>query len=160
MARRTSGPVARGPVPRDRTTYAKTARQPRPFPRSRHSEGNPLACACGMRGPKPYGKQHAFLAVARGPVPRDRSREKISSARMRLLSVGQEHLLLIRSGAGSRTTDVGRSAIAGDRPPRYGARKKRGGQAPALRIIAATLLPLLDFTKRCQRTIRRRNGTR
>ena len=32
----------------------------------------------------------------------------------------------------SRTT-VGRSAIAGDRPPRYDNREKRGGQAPALR---------------------------
>ena len=35
-----------------------------------HCEGNPLACACGMRGPKPYGEV-PFFSVARGPVPRD-----------------------------------------------------------------------------------------
>ena len=43
-------------------------------------EGNPLACACGMRGPKPYGERDdvffvvraTFFFVARGPVPRDR----------------------------------------------------------------------------------------
>ena len=39
-----SWPVARGPVPRDRSTYAQTARQPKPFPsRSRHGEGQALA---------------------------------------------------------------------------------------------------------------------
>ena len=35
--------VARGPVPRDRTTCAKTERQPTPFPRPRHGEGQALA---------------------------------------------------------------------------------------------------------------------
>ena len=42
-----------------------------------HGEGNPLACACGRRGPKPYGSQRGFLrfTVARGPVPRDPSAE-------------------------------------------------------------------------------------
>ena len=44
MARKTpSGPVARGPVPRDRPTRAKNARQPKPFSRSRHGEGQALA---------------------------------------------------------------------------------------------------------------------
>ena len=33
-------------------------------------EGNPLACACGMRGPSPYVKGRRFFTVARGPVPR------------------------------------------------------------------------------------------
>ena len=27
----------------------------------RHSKGNPLACACGMRGPTPYGEGNRFL---------------------------------------------------------------------------------------------------
>ena len=35
-----------------------------------HGEGNPLACTCGMRGPKPYGEGVTFFFVARGPVPR------------------------------------------------------------------------------------------
>ena len=35
--------VARGPVPRERSTCAKTARQPRPFSRPRHGEGQALA---------------------------------------------------------------------------------------------------------------------
>ena len=41
----------------------------------RHGEGNPLACACGMRGPSPYGSRRDVLCttVARGPVPRDGS---------------------------------------------------------------------------------------
>ena len=44
MAKRApSWPVARGPVPRDRSTRAKTARQPKPFSRPRHGEGQALA---------------------------------------------------------------------------------------------------------------------
>ena len=39
-------------------------------------EGNPLACACGMRGPKPYG-EGAFFVVARGPVPRELQRHDV-----------------------------------------------------------------------------------
>ena len=37
----------------------------------RHGEGNPLACACGMRGPSPYGSQRDVLCptVARGLSP-------------------------------------------------------------------------------------------
>ena len=38
-----SGPVARGPVPRECPTCAKTARQPGPFPRPRPGEGQALA---------------------------------------------------------------------------------------------------------------------
>ncbi len=51
-------------------------------------EGNPLACACGMRGPSPYGERGFSLSVARGPVPRDRwiartmARETRSDARV------------------------------------------------------------------------------
>ena len=42
------------------------------FPSANAGEGNPLACACGMRGPKPYGEGGGFSPpVARGPVPRD-----------------------------------------------------------------------------------------
>ena len=37
-----------------------------------YGEGNPLACAYGMRGPKPYGNPGRFFIVARGPVPRER----------------------------------------------------------------------------------------
>ena len=69
--------VARGPVPRDRSNKTRNVRSPRGHGRlllrPRHGEGNPLACACGMRGPKPYGAQRGFLrfTVARGPVPCD-----------------------------------------------------------------------------------------
>ena len=36
-------------------------------------EGNPLGCACGIRGPKPYDEREVpSITVARGPVPRDR----------------------------------------------------------------------------------------
>ena len=38
-----SSTVARGPVPRDRPTYAKTERQPKPFSQPRHGEGQALA---------------------------------------------------------------------------------------------------------------------
>ena len=84
-------------------------------PRSRHGEGNPLACTYGMRGPKPYGKQRRYrITVARGPVPRDRC--------LHQSSVGQERLLLTRSGAGAPelqrwTRDRG---MARDRPSPYG----------------------------------------
>ena len=112
--------VARGPVPRDLSTFAENARSPetpdsccsdrcmardRPSPygeekasgrpqhgegqalalrgggrfstqnpsryrsagacppRSQHGAGNPLACACGMRGPKPYGKVNVYQTL-------------------------------------------------------------------------------------------------
>ena len=119
MERRTSPwPVARGPVPRDRSTCAKNARRPKPFSQPRHGEGQALALRL---------TETALQTVARGPVPRERTRENISSETLRrCLSVGQERLLLIRFGSGcSRTTDVGRS---GD----------RGGQAPALRWMKKT----------------------
>ena len=32
-------------------------------PRSLHGEGNPLGCACGIRGPKPYGERGPFFAL-------------------------------------------------------------------------------------------------
>ena len=63
-------------------------------PRSLHGAGNPLACACGMRGPAPYGEDNAqgclreartpHVTVARGPVPRDRciARGTLSHARV------------------------------------------------------------------------------
>ena len=101
--------VARGPVPRDRCLHQSSVGQERRIltragagtpelqrsaPRSRHGEGNPLACTYGMRGPKPYGKQRRYRrTVARGPVPRDRC--------LHQSSVGQERLILTRSGAGA-----------------------------------------------------------
>ena len=60
------------------------------FPRSASDgEGNPLGCAYGIRGPKPYDEV-PFFFVVRGPVPRDRwiaractmARETRSPARM------------------------------------------------------------------------------
>ena len=70
--------VARGPVPRDRwiaRTMARDRFSHRPTmkgtvfyrsagacpPRSMHGEGNPLACAGGMRGPKPCDEGAAFF---------------------------------------------------------------------------------------------------
>ena len=41
-------------------------------PRSVHGAGNPLACACGIRGPSPYGERAVLDTVARGTGPRDR----------------------------------------------------------------------------------------
>ena len=93
---------------------------------------NRSAGACPPRSFDPREKRTQTNAVfpieaRRGTGPRP------TVKRRRPLSVGQERLLLIRFGSGrSRTTDVGRSAIAGDRPPRYGNRGARGGQAPAL----------------------------
>ena len=68
--------VGRGPVPRYAAVYRELARD-RP---SRYGigtaigpsdvrEGNPLGCACGIRGPPRYDK-NAPLTVGRGPVPR------------------------------------------------------------------------------------------
>ena len=122
--------VARGPVPRDRRLHQSSVGQERLLltrsgagtpelqrwtPRSMHGEGNPLACTCGMRGPKPYEKKRRYrLTVARGPVPRDRC--------LHQSSVGQERLLLTRSGAGAPelqrwTRD---RCMARDRPSPYG----------------------------------------
>ena len=96
-------PVARGPVPRDRSTRAKTEHRPTPFPLSieawRGTGPRPTVCstffhrragACPPRSlacanamidrcmardrPSPYGEREtASSTVARGPVPRDRS---------------------------------------------------------------------------------------
>ena len=44
--------VARGPVPRERFRLRSAGAR---RSRSVHGEGNPLACTCGIRGPKPYG---------------------------------------------------------------------------------------------------------
>ena len=49
--------VARGPVPRERCENCRIHRSAGACPpRTLRGEGNPLACACGRRGPKPYGK--------------------------------------------------------------------------------------------------------
>ena len=174
MARRTpSGPVARGPVPRERTRAPETVVRDRLIPNGT------------WRG------ESLTWPVARGPVPRERTREKISSGPKgpRERAVGQECPRLIHSGAGAPELQMSAGrAITGDRPPRYGTNNgpfhrraracpspcnDRGGQAPALRARtkkargtspratynSASLLPLLDFAKRCQRTIRWRNGT-
>ncbi len=69
--RNPSGPVARGPVPRDRSTRAKNARRQRPFLVSTDGPARDR--------PSPYGEENRSWPVARGPVPRDRSRENISS---------------------------------------------------------------------------------
>ena len=73
MARRTpSGPVARGPVPREHPTRAKNARQPSLFPDRGTARDRP----------SPYGKRHVVLTVARGPVPRDRSTRAKNARRL------------------------------------------------------------------------------
>ena len=125
--------VARGPVHRERPV-GKTARsrcnrlvrgQAHPnyrhlgptdlterFGGPPHGEGNPLAGACGIRGPKPYGNPGRFFTVdpfgsgrsrttvcyrvqaRRGTGPRPTVTEPPSS-------VGQDRLILTRSGAGT-----------------------------------------------------------
>ena len=57
--------VARGPVPRERSTRAKTARRPTPFP-------VPIEARRGT-GPRPTINGTLFI-VARGTGPRDRHR--------------------------------------------------------------------------------------
>ena len=66
-------------------------------------EGNPLACACGMRGPTPYDEGDPFFTVARGPVPRNLS-TRAENARS------------------PETTDICSSdrCMARDRPSSYG----------------------------------------
>ena len=53
-------------------TGARRGTGPRPTVKAaiKHSEGNPLACACGMRGPSPYVKERRFFIVA-GTCHRD-----------------------------------------------------------------------------------------
>ena len=66
--------------------------------------GNPLACACGRRGPPRYGLQGCLrFTVGRGPVPRHASVEETA----------------LVGGWFSR-----RSTLAGDRPPRDGEKKR------------------------------------
>ena len=80
--------VARGPVPRDCPVDRSMARdRPSPYdegvaffnrsagacpPRlsggPQHGEGNPLGCACGIRGPSPYVKGAAFFYRIAGPI--------------------------------------------------------------------------------------------
>ena len=73
--------VGRGPVPRhaaiagdrpprygEKTPLHRRARAC-PSPCSDRG-GNPLGCACGIRGPPRYVTKQAHLSVGRGPVPR------------------------------------------------------------------------------------------
>ena len=113
MAKRTpSGPVARGPVPRDLSTRTEIARQPTPFPRPRHGEGQALALrykgrffhrsagACPPRSFDPRENRTPTNAVfpteaRRGTGPRP------TVKRRRTLSIGQARPRWIRSGAGA-----------------------------------------------------------
>ena len=95
--------------------------RPSPYGKQRH---HPLTVARGPvpreRGtakdrPSPYGKSWRYpIIVARGPVPRDRC--------LHQSSVGQERLLLTRSGAGAPELQKCCSAdsMARDRPSPYG----------------------------------------
>ena len=68
-----------GETSRSRCSRSAGACPPRLLECADDGEGNPLACTCGIRGPKPYGKGMAFFTVARGPVPRDLHRHKVPS---------------------------------------------------------------------------------
>ena len=63
--------VVRGPVPRDLyvtmrfRSYGPEENQRRFFRNSNDGEGNPLGCAYGIRGPKPYDEGGPFCR--RGP---------------------------------------------------------------------------------------------
>ena len=87
-------------------------------PRSVPGEGNPLACACGMRGPSPYGKGGVFFRSAGACPPRTLVPH----------SVGQDRLILTRSGSGDFALSVVRGPVlrdrclARDRPSGYGNR--------------------------------------
>ena len=152
--------VGRGPVPR-RASIGETAFVCVRFSRrSNDRGGNPLGCACGIRGPPRYGLQSRLrFTVGRGPVPRRASVEETALGggwfSRRSNARGGQASALPWLAFGFR---VGR-AIAGDRPPRYGPGRgrlamrrsgsgdpelrslghanARGGQAPALRTNLA-----------------------
>ena len=138
MARRTpSGPVARGPVPRDRTTCAKTARRPTPFP-------VPIEARRGT-GPRPTVKGTVLRPVARGPVPRDRSTRAKTARRPRPFPVPIE----ARRGTGPRPTvkctvlrPVARGPVPRDRSC---ARWPGEGQALALLSPILLILSILEI---------------
>ena len=72
--------VARGPVPRERSTRAKNARRPR--------LSSPDGTARDR--PSPYDETETALhTVARGPVPRDRTRAPVTVVRDRLIPNGK-----------------------------------------------------------------------
>ena len=78
--------------------------------------GNPLGCACGIRGPRATMKKTPPLHVGRGPVPRHRSRARPCSSG----SPDSELFVIRRSQTTEGETHIGPIEIAGDRPPRYG----------------------------------------
>ena len=89
-------------------------------------EGNPLACACGIRGPSPYGEgEAASTPVARGPVPRDRC-----MARNCPSPYGEK-----RSALSVARGPVPRDrCMARDRPSPYGNCKGTDGEGQALAL--------------------------
>ena len=112
--------VGRGPVPRRASIGRETALVCVRFSRrSCDRGGNPLGCACGIRGPPRYGKKTAPFTVGRGPVPR-RAWVYRSLAGDRPPRYGEKQVY--RSLAGDRPPRYGMPGrfFAGDRPPRYG----------------------------------------
>ena len=101
--------VARGPVPRDRATCAKTTRRPKPFP--------VLTEAWRGTGPRPTVKRGSLAYRSAGPVPRDRATCAKTTRRPRPFPVSTE----ARRGTGPRPTMKGSSLAyrsAGACPPR------------------------------------------
>ena len=81
--------------------------------------GNPLGCACGIRGPPRYGEKTSPFTVGRGPVPRQASRNPtIAGDRP--------------PRYGEKTSPFHRRARACPSPG-LAQPNDRGGQAPALR---------------------------
>ena len=123
MARRTSsGPVARGPVPRERSLSENRTPTQAVFRADR---------SIARDRPSPYGKRHAFFTVARGFVPRDHTREKnlfrsFRSCMSIVTPTKKTH------AAPGRFLDLG---TARDRPSPY------GGRETALQTVARGPVP-------------------
>ena len=101
---------------------------PRTLERSNGGERNPLACACGMRGPSPYGERGGVSpTVARGPVPRECPRPRTMARETR------SHAR-VETCEGPSPTRKGCRFFTVARGPVPRERWHGKGQPPALRI--------------------------
>ena len=137
--------VGRGPVPRHASVEETALVGVRFSRRSNDRGGNPLGCACGIRGPPRYGMQGRLrFTVGRGPVPRRASVGETALVGVRFsrrsndrggqapaLRYAGPSPFTVGRGPVPRHASVGETAFVCVRFPRGSS--TRGGQAPALR---------------------------
>ena len=127
---------------------------PRSLGRPEHGEGNPLGCACGIRGPKPYGAEAFFSVVCDRLITNgsgsgdpdlqnqrgDRCMARGTLSHARVACEGPsptmkgDVIFIVARGPVPRDRSVDRS-IARDRPSPYGA----GG---VFAVVRERLLPI------------------